>query len=110
MRSQQGHELLRCAASLGQLSSVRLHGLLLLEPLKNLLQYPRRAFIGWHHDAVVHPLAIAPGRHDASIPQICQMPGYLRLWLIQNLYEIADAYFLIAIKFRSRSRVLSPSA
>jgi SAM-dependent methyltransferase len=44
----------------------------------------------------VHPLAIAPGRHDASIPQICQMPGYLRLWLIQNLYEIADAYFLIA--------------
>jgi len=49
-----------------------------------------------HDDAIVHPLALAAGRHDASIPQISQMARDLRLWAAQYLYEVANANLLLS--------------
>jgi hypothetical protein len=44
----------------------------------------------------MHPLAFAPCRYDASVPQIREVPGNLRLRASQNLYEVADADFLLS--------------
>jgi len=49
-----------------------------------------------HHDAVVHPLTLAPGRDDAGVPQIRKMAGNLWLRCAQNFNEIADADFLLS--------------
>ena len=49
-----------------------------------------------HDDAVVHPLAVAPGRNDAGMAQIREMPGNLRLRPAQNLHEVADANLLLS--------------
>ena len=60
------------------------------------MQDPRCTLVGRHHDAVVHPLAITPSGHNAGVPQIRQVPGNLRLGLIQDLDEIANADFLVS--------------
>ncbi len=44
----------------------------------------------------MHPLAIASGGHNPGVPQIREVPRYLRLGLVQDLYEIADADFLVS--------------
>jgi SAM-dependent methyltransferase len=44
----------------------------------------------------VHPLAITPSGHNSGVPQIRQVPGNLRLRLIQDLNEIANADFLVS--------------
>lgn len=51
--------------------------------------------IRWSGQAVVHPLALAPGSDDACLPQISEMPGDLRLGRADDFREIADADFLI---------------
>ena len=43
---------------------------------------------------VVHPLALSPGRDDASLAQIGEMPGNLRLGRADHFREKADTYFL----------------
>lgn len=52
--------------------------------------------MGWHDDPVVHPLSIPSRRNDSGAAQICKVTRDLRLRLIQNLDEVADANFLIA--------------
>jgi len=47
-----------------------------------------------HDDAIVHPLAFAPSRHDSRISQISEMPGNLRLRATKDLHEVTDADLL----------------
>jgi hypothetical protein len=50
----------------------------------------RASRVGWPLDAVVHPLALAPRRHNPRPPQVRQVPRDLRLPLLQYLHEVAD--------------------
>ena len=45
------------------------------------------------HDAIVHPFAFTASGDDASSAQVGQMPRDLRLTLLENLDEEADADF-----------------
>jgi len=38
----------------------------------------------------MHPFALPARTHNTSIPQVSEVPGYLRLTLLQNFHEIAD--------------------
>src|SRR5580698_4603450 len=49
---------------------------------------------GWSGEPVVHPLALAPGRDDARLPQVSKMPGNLGLRRADYFREITDTYFL----------------
>lgn len=88
--------LCRGAAGLRETRPVSLHRLVFLQPLKCLTEYLRGASVRRHDDAVVHPLALTPGRDDAGIPQICEMAGDFWLRHAENLHEVADADFLLA--------------
>ena len=44
-------------------------------------------------ETVVHPKPILPRLHQPRPAQVCQMPGHLRLWNIQNIHQIANAGF-----------------
>jgi hypothetical protein len=47
--------------------------------------------VGWHVDAVVHPLSLAPRRNNAHVSQVSQMAGYFGLALAQDFDKVADA-------------------
>jgi len=58
-------------------------------------------------DPVVHPLALAPGIHNAGFAQISQMTRNLGLWALENFHEIANANFIIAHEIQqSKSRLV----
>jgi hypothetical protein len=61
-----------------------------------------------HDDAIVHPLALTPGRHDASIPQISKMARDLWLRAAQYLYEVANANFLFSHEVEQPETSLVP--
>jgi hypothetical protein len=44
----------------------------------------------------MHPFAVTPSLNDPGAAQICQMPGNLRLRLLQNLHKVADANLLLS--------------
>jgi hypothetical protein len=44
----------------------------------------------------MHPLAVAPRLNDPGAAQIGQVPGNLRLALLQNLHKVADANLLLS--------------
>ena len=48
----------------------------------------------WPVDAVVHPLAFPARTDNSCVSQIREVPGDLRLPLLQNLDEIADTDLL----------------
>jgi protein-tyrosine-phosphatase len=52
--------------------------------------------VGWHNNAVVHPLTFSPHRDDASLPQIRQMPRDFWLRATQDFDEVADANLLVS--------------
>jgi len=51
--------------------------------------------VGLGGQPVVHPLALPPCRHDASLSQIGKMPGNLGLGRADSFREIANTYFLL---------------
>jgi len=52
--------------------------------------------VRWHGDAIVHPLAFAPCGDDASVSQVREVAGNLRLRVAQYLHEVTDAKFLLS--------------
>lgn len=107
-RSLQSRELLRSTTGFTQLRPVSLHRFLISEGLQDLLQDPGCALVWWHDDAVMHPLAVPPGRYYAGVSQVRQVPGNLWLRLTQNLHKIADTEFLVSHKVQqSQSCVVS---
>ena len=98
----------RAAAGFRETQSVSLHCPLLFQPAQRLTKNLRGSDIRGHHDPVMHPFALAPGLDDSRPAKIGQMPGNLRLPLLQNLHEIADAKLLIAHQVQqAESRVVS---
>src|ERR1700744_3581342 len=95
-RTLQRGKLFERAAGSRQPGAVCLHRLVRLQPRQRLPKNLRGAFILRHHQPVVHPLALAPRRHQPRTAQERQMPGYLRLRLPQHLDEVADANLLLA--------------
>lgn len=51
-----------------------------------------------HDDLVMHPLAFAASCHDPGFAEISEVPGNLRLRLIEDLDEVADANLLLSHK------------
>jgi hypothetical protein len=49
-----------------------------------------------HDYPVMHPSAFSPNSNDASAPEVCQVPGNLRLGLAEDFDEIAYTDFLVA--------------
>src|SRR6202023_1195825 len=94
-RTLEHAALLRCAACHGQPGMVRLHRRILAHPVQRLPQDLRGPDMRRHDDAVVHPLALAPRRHNPGTPQVRQKPRDLGLRLAQDLDEVADADLLI---------------
>jgi len=88
-------KLCRTTASLREACPVSLHRTLLFHPCKRLPENLGGADVRWHDDAIVHPLAFASSFDDACTAKICQMPRYFGLELLQNLYEVANANFLV---------------
>jgi hypothetical protein len=92
----QGLKLPRAATCFRKPRAIGLHRAFAFEPRKCLLEHLRRPDIRRHDDAIVHPLPFSAGGHDSGTPQVCQMPGYLGLRLIQNFNKITDTNLLIA--------------
>jgi hypothetical protein len=40
----------------------------------------------------MHPLALTPRLNDTRTAKVGEVPGDLRLPLLENLYEVADTY------------------
>jgi arsenite methyltransferase len=58
----------------------------------------------------VHPLSVPARNYNSGPTQVGQVPGYLGLRLIQNLYEITDADFLISHEIQeSQPRIVAES-
>ena len=77
-------------------AQVSLHRSIFFQPTKSLLKNLSRSDVRWHDDPVVHPLPVSARCNDSGAPQISKVTRDLRLGLIQNLDEVADADFLIA--------------
>lgn len=91
--SGNGDKTLRPAADRVEPLEVLLHGGIATKGGQHFVQDHLRARTLRMVDAVVHPLPFAAGIDDARIAQIRQMPGYLRLALLQDLHEVADTDF-----------------
>ncbi len=92
----ESRKLARTTTCLAQPSSISLHGAFFFEPCKRLPQDLCRPYISGHDYSIVHPLALAASGHDSGATQVGQVPGYLRLRLVQNLNEITDAELLVS--------------
>jgi hypothetical protein len=106
----QGRKLLWPATCLRQPGMICLHRAFFFEPRKSLLQNLRGSYIRRHDDPIVHPFPVPASSYNPCVPQVCKVPGYLGLRLIQNLNEIADANFLISHEIQEpQARIVAQS-
>jgi len=84
------------AACPRQASAVSLHRFLFLQRGERLAENLRRADMRRHDDAIVHPLALAPGCDDACLAKVSEMPGDFGLRGVEDFHEVADADLLLS--------------
>jgi len=90
-RVLQCDEAMRFATSFIESREIRLHFAVCFEGGEGSFKDGCCASVVWPLDAVVHPLPFPPSADDSGVAEIGEMAGYLRLALIQNLDEVADA-------------------
>jgi hypothetical protein len=72
-----------------------LHRPIFLKPVQGLPKDLGCASVRRNNDAIVHPLPFSSRGYDACAAKVGQMPRYLRLWMPQYLYKVADTKLLI---------------
>jgi hypothetical protein len=87
----QRDEPLRLTTGFPQAGKVGLHIPICLEQLERCVKNRSRSYISRSLDSVVHPLTLSPRLYDPGTAQVGKMPGDLRLALLENLHEVADA-------------------
>jgi hypothetical protein len=85
----------RTAASAVETLEVTLKFFVLPESVADGFQDGRSVGVGGNDEAVVHPLALAPGGNDSSFSQISEMPRNFWLRSADDFGEVADAYLLL---------------
>jgi hypothetical protein len=89
-RTLECYEPLRLTAGLAQPGEVGLHVAVCFEGLEGCVEDRGCSWVVRSLDAVVHPLAFASRLHYSGAAQVGEVPGDLRLALLQDLDEVTD--------------------
>lgn len=92
----QSYEFRGSAAGPGEASSVSLHGSILFEPCKSLLQDEGCSGMRRHNDPVVHPAAFPPHGDEPGAAKVGEVAGDFGLRLTKDFSEVANTDLLVA--------------
>jgi|SRR5271154_2801876 len=91
-RTLQCYEPLRLTTGLPQPCKIGLHLRVCPERLEGRVKNRGCSRVVWQFDSIVHPFAFTSCFDNAGTTKIGKMPRNLRLALVQNLYEVANAH------------------